>query len=162
MGHGVCHERTDRGAAWPVAWVVPDGLPPAVRLTFRPRHRLRHAREFAAVYAARVKKSEGPLTLHTLPNGLDHPRLGLSIGRRVGGAVRRSLLKRHLREAFRSIQHELPVGPEGGYDMVVGSGAHAPLSPDQYRELLLRLVERAHRVWSRRDRRDRVAGSEGA
>lgn len=128
------------------------------RLTFRPRHRIGHAREFQAVFAAKVRKTDGPLLVFTLPNGLAHHRLGLSIGRRVGGAVRRSLLKRHLREAFRSLQHELPMGATGGYDIVVGAKAHEPLLLDEYRALLADLVRQADRVWERRDRRTGGAG----
>lgn len=131
----------------------PDSDPTGERLRFRPRHRLGHEREFAAVFEAKVKKSGGPLMVFTRPNGLPQHRLGLSIGRRVGGAVRRSLLKRHIREAFRSVQHSLPRGSLGGYDIVVASHAHNPLSLDDYRGLLLELVEQSHRVWQKRERR---------
>jgi ribonuclease P protein component len=36
-----------------------------------------------------------------LPNGVGFCRLGLTVPRRVGGAVRRNRIKRALREAFR-------------------------------------------------------------
>lgn len=132
----------------PVASPVPH--PSTPRLTFKASHRLRHDLEFERVYKARVKKVAGPLVLHALPNALAHHRLGLSIGRRVGPAVRRVLLKRHLREAFRLLQHDLPSHPSGGYDLVVGASPHAPLDAAAYCDLLLTLATQAHRVWQKR------------
>ena len=43
------------------------------------------------------------------------PRLGVSVGRRVGGAVERNRVKRLLREAFWAVAPELP----GGHDFVL-------------------------------------------
>ena len=42
----------------------------------------------------------------------DGPRLGLSVGRRVGGAVDRTRVKRVLREAFWEEATRLPVGSD--------------------------------------------------
>lgn len=57
-------------------------------------------------------------------NGLDYPRLGLSVSRKVGGAVVRGRWKRVLREAFRLRREELPVG----IDLVIAPRAGA--APD--------------------------------
>jgi ribonuclease P protein component len=51
------------------------------------------------------------VTLHA-PNGLDHPRFGLTVSRKVGNAVVRNRVKRCLREAVR--QH--PAARDGSLD----------------------------------------------
>lgn len=123
-------------------------------LTFRRRHRLTHARQFQAVYAGRCRKSAGPLTVLALPNELDHPRLGLSVGRRVGKAHVRVAAKRAVREAFRHVQHELPAWRDGEragrYDYVVQVRPHRPLSAQAYQDLLLQLARACDEVWQRR------------
>lgn len=40
-------------------------------------------------------------TLYALPNNAGRPRLGLTVSRRIGGAVERNRVKRVLREVFR-------------------------------------------------------------
>src|SRR5579862_2811017 len=82
---------------------------------FPKSHHLRLPREFDAVYAAKTRESRGPLTIFALPNDLGHPRLGMSVSRKVGIAVRRNRIRRLLREAFRFMQHDFP----RGYDLVI-------------------------------------------
>jgi ribonuclease P protein component len=123
----------------------PIDAPP---LLFRPRHRLTHAREFEAVYAAKCRKIRGPLHVHTLPNTLGHPRLGLAVSARVGSAVVRTRLKRLVREAFRLEQHTL-----GSLDFVVSVRSASPPTLAACRAMLLEIARDAAGEWARRERR---------
>ena len=48
------------------------------------------------------RRRGGPLaTLHYLANDFQHPRIGITASRKVGGAVVRNRLKRRIREVYR-------------------------------------------------------------
>ena len=65
------------------------------------RRRLSRSAEFERVYRQGRSKGNRFLVLYAFPRESgDGPRLGLSVGRRVGGAVDRTRVKRVLREAF--------------------------------------------------------------
>lgn len=122
-------------------------MPPAAKtLRFTARHRLHGTPAFAAVYDAKVKKNAGPLTAFARPNDLTHPRLGLSVPRRVGSAVVRNRVKRLIREAFRISQHDWP----RGYDVVVVVRPHEPAGLADYQRMLLWLMRALHVEWERR------------
>src|SRR5687767_15621639 len=118
--------------------------------TFRPQHRLRLPREFSAVYEAKTRESRGPLTLYALPNNLGYPRLGMSVSRKVGTAVRRNRIRRLIRESFRLLQQDLP----RGYDGVVVVRPHEPLILAEYQKLLMAMLVRLHQTWEKRRPKD--------
>ncbi|HEV2296138.1 MAG TPA: ribonuclease P protein component [Tepidisphaeraceae bacterium] len=117
------------------------------RHTYPKSHRLGGRLQFAAVFDAKVRESRGPLTAYALPNNLAHPRLGISIGRRVGTAPKRNRIKRLLRESFRLMQHDLPCG----YDFVIVVRPHAPLMLAEYQRLMSALAVKLHLAWQRRE-----------
>ena len=108
--------------------------------------RLSGRRAFGRVFQARAKKNVGPLAIHALPNQLSHPRLGLSVSRKVGNAVARNRVKRLLREAFRLSQHDWP----RGYDIVVVVYPHELLTLADYQRILFSGVRSMHLTWTRR------------
>ena len=77
---------------------------------FRRRERLRSRSDFGRVYAARQRCGDGRLMVYVIENGLGWSRLGLSVSKRVGGAVCRNYIRRRIREAFRTAGAELPTG----------------------------------------------------
>jgi ribonuclease P protein component len=114
------------------------------RYAYSSKLRLQHARQFDAVYAAKNRETRGPLTIYALPNDLGHPRLGLSVGRRVGTAPKRNRIKRLIREAFRMLQHDLP----RGYDIVVNVRPHETALLADYQRMLSSLMIRLHSKWT--------------
>ena len=77
----------------------------------RPRRRLSRSAEFERVYRQGRSKANRFLVLYAFPRedeSGDGPRLGVSVSRRVGGAVDRTRVKRVLREAFWEEAERLP------------------------------------------------------
>ena len=99
--------------------------------------RLRGKSTFDQTFKTGKRRSAFPLALHLLRRGDNAPsRLGISIGTRCGNAVRRNLIKRRLREAFRLIQHELPPG----FDYLLVIKPHDPLPMTAYQSRLRQLT----------------------
>ncbi len=78
----------------------------------RRRRRLSRSGEFERVYREGSSHATRHLVVYAFPRGDDGgpPRLGVSVGRKLGGAVERNRVKRLLREAFWAAPDELAPG----------------------------------------------------
>lgn len=78
---------------------------------FRPHERVVDPAVFRAAFDRRKSVSDPWLIVYGVENGRDHPRLGLSVGkRRIRRACDRNEFKRFVREAFRLTKGDLPAG----------------------------------------------------
>ena len=69
--------------------------------TFPRSHHLKKPSEFRAVFDRGVKRHSRGFIFFRAASSLPVPRLGVSVSRKIGGAVVRNRVKRLLREAFR-------------------------------------------------------------
>ena len=82
----------------------------------RKRRRLSRSGDFDRVYRDGRSHANRYLVVYSFPRaGDDEPRLGISVGRKVGGAVARNQVKRMLRDAFWACADDLP----DGHDFVI-------------------------------------------
>lgn len=83
---------------------------PPDRFRFPQVLRLKTPAQFKTVYDHKKSASDDFLIVYACENNLPHPRLGVSVSKKIGGAVVRNRYKRLFREAFRLTRPELPIG----------------------------------------------------
>ncbi len=74
---------------------------------FRPQDRIRKRSEYKVSYDTGRRIPSRNFVLFVSPNPFGRPRLGITMTRRLGGAVRRNRAKRLMREIFRRHKSEL-------------------------------------------------------
>jgi ribonuclease P protein component len=102
---------------------------PAKRFGFSKEDRIRRPLEFKRAREKGKRYSTRSFIVYVFPNDLSKKRLGLSISRKAGSAVKRNRLKRLLREFFRTNN---PLFPESS-DIVISAMASPPPSCFTYK-----------------------------
>ena len=79
------------------------GRPAAVRRdqSFPRRERIRRRSEYQRCYREGRRRHGESMILYGMANELEHPRLGITVSRKVGNSVVRHRVKRRLREIYR-------------------------------------------------------------
>ena len=99
---------------------------------------LRRSQDFARLYADGQRAGDEHLLVFAAANELSANRLGLSISRKHGTAVRRNRKRRRIRDAFRRLQHDLPQG----CDFVVVPRLREDSTLQDFRNSLRKLIRK--------------------
>ncbi len=115
--------------------VSDQSFPRSCRLTLR--------RQFTAVYEKGRRVASSSIVLFALPNDVGECRLGITVTRKVGGAVERNRIKRVVRDIFR--RHRGTMTP--ALDLVVNAKprAESASSGELEKEILSCFAELARR-----------------
>ncbi|MGL6077019.1 MAG: ribonuclease P protein component [Fimbriiglobus sp.] len=111
-------------------------------LRFTKAQRLTKTAEFQAVFGLKKSAADRVLLIYAGPTVSPQPRLGVSVSKKAGNAVRRNRYKRLFREAFRLEQHSLP-----NADFVLVPRGSAPATLEEYRHSLVKLARQITARW---------------
>lgn len=87
----------------------------AMPLKFSASQRVKSTDDFRRCYNSGQRAGDGHLLVFAVANQLSQSRLGVSVSKKHGNAVARNRKKRLLRDSFRQLQHQLPLG----FDLVL-------------------------------------------
>jgi ribonuclease P protein component len=108
---------------------------------------IRASADFRRVFDRRRSASDDMLLIYGCENDFPHARLGLSVSRKAGNAVRRNRWKRLIREAYRLNADRIP----RGVDWVVIPRRDAQPELDRIAKSIVQLTERIGRKLRPRD-----------
>jgi len=104
--------------------------------TFGSDKRIKSPAAFRRVFDKALPASSAHLVVYAMPKNEGPPRLGIAVGRKVGGAVVRNGIKRRLRATFRIAVRGLPCADI----VVVARPPVVQLTYQGLEEMLKRLV----------------------
>jgi ribonuclease P protein component len=107
-----------------------------MNLRFRPWEHLRREADFRRVFDRKRSVADERLVVYGCDNGLQHSRLGLSVSKKWGNAVKRNRIRRLLREGYRLTKAEYPPG----IDLVLIPRNVESLSLDNVQQSLRKLI----------------------
>jgi len=122
--------------------------------TFPKQFRLLTSRDFQRVFERKTSVADDLTIMYGCQNDLPYTRVGLSVSRKVGGAVVRNRWKRVLREAFRISRLDWPQG----MDVVIIPRREAE---PEFHRLVVSLPKLARRLQRRLQHSPRLTKSQG-
>ena len=108
------------------------------RYFLKKHERLRYRKDFELAFQGGSRRHTKNFTIILRPNGLQFSRLGVTVGKKVGNAVKRNRVKRYLREFFRLHKHQLP--PSHDVVIVAREDAATLAYQDVHEELVAVLI----------------------
>ncbi len=120
-----------------------------IRYKLPARLRIKKKSDFERVFKNGISVADSRMILYGVKNDCGYSRVAPAAGKRLGNAVKRNRYKRTLREAFRLLQCELPVG----YDFVLIPRHTDKPSTKQYGKSLRNLCNKWQRRYQKHQKR---------